>query len=218
MTGLHERPDREARLLRMAQGNPDDDLMRHVAACADCQEELVALRELVRYGTTTGGAMAEAPPLLVDRMSALMPRVRPDLIAQNTPSVVGQVAGAVRRVVAELLLDTGATPQVAGLRGGGDRRTRQLAFVSEVADLDLEVSQREGGYTVAGQLGMDTVPPNLHIRFVPADQDPLAEDVAGLILSPISHGGYFELTLTAGEWVAAVDIEDAVVLFPGVRV
>ncbi len=217
MTGLHDTPNQAARLWNVARGREDSDLMRHISTCGDCRDELIALRELARYETTTGGVLAEAPPSLVNRMAALMPRVRPDLIARPTPSVVELVAGTARRVIAELLLDSGATPQVAGLRSGSDRRTRQLAFVSEVADLDLEVTPADDMCSVAGQLGMERVPPNLQIRFVPADQDPLVDDVPGLVKSAISRGGYFEVTLTAGEWVAAVEIEDAVVLFPGVR-
>jgi hypothetical protein len=33
----------------------------------------------------------------------------------------------------------------------------------------------------------------------------------------INEDGYFRLTLAPGEWVAVVDLDDAVVLFPGVR-
>lgn len=217
MTGVHDKPNHEARLWNVARGREDSDLMQHISTCDDCQDELIVLRELARYETTTGGVLAEAPASLVGRLAALMPRVRPDLITRPDPSVVELFAGKARRVIAELLLDSGATPQVAGLRSGTDRRTRQLAFVSDVADLDLEVTQAHDACSVAGQLGMESVPPNLQIRFVPADQDPLVDDVPGLVQSAISQGGYFDVTLTAGEWVAAVEIEDAVVLFPGVR-
>lgn len=216
MTSLHDQPHFETRLWDVVQGGQDSDLMRHISTCGDCQEDLQALGELARYRATTGGVMAEVPLSLASRVAGLMPLVRPDLMARREPPAEG-VTARIRRITAELLLDSGLTPQVAGLRSGGDRRTRQLAFVSEVADLDLEVSQFDDAYSIAGQLGMDTVPPNLQIRFVPADQDPLADDVAGLVQTAISMGGYFELTLTAGEWVAAVDIDEAVVLFPGVR-
>jgi len=216
MTSLHDEPHFETRLWDVVQGGRDSDLMRHISTCDDCQEDLGALRELARYRATTGGVMAEVPSSLATRVAGLMPFVRPDLMARREPFAEG-LAARIRRITAELLLDSGLPPQVAGLRSGGSGRTRQLAFVSEVADLDLEVSQFDDAYSVAGQLGMDTVPPNLQIRFVPADQDPLADDVAGLVQTAISLGGYFELTLTAGEWVAAVDIDEAVVLFPGVR-
>lgn len=213
---MHNDPQFETRLRNLAQGQPDTALMQHVSTCDDCQGDLNVLRELVRYRDTTGG-LADVPQSLVSRLAGLLPIVRPDLVARGSPSAVEQLAGCIRRITADLLIDSGATPHLAGLRGGVHQRTRQFAFVSDVADLDLEVSQLEGGYTVTGQLGMDTVPPNLRIRFVPADEDPLADQVAGAVQSPISNGGYFELTLTAGEWVAAVEIDDAVVLFPGVR-
>jgi hypothetical protein len=215
MTELHDQPHHETRLHALARGRQDRELMDHLATCGRCREELAAVRELVRYEATTGGTMADVPTSLVDRMATLLPHVRPDLVSQARSGAEG-LRHRLRRVTAERLFDSGATPQLAGLRGA-DRRTRQLAFVSEVADLDLEVIHREGAYTVAGQLGMDTVPPNLRIRFVPAEADPLAEAVAGAVQSAISALGYFELTLTAGEWVAAVEVEDAVVLFPGVR-
>lgn len=217
MSGMHDDPHVETRLWNVAQGGQDDDLMRHIATCDDCDADLGALRTLAQYRVATGGGLIEPPTSLVGRLAGLLPAVRADLIAPSGHSAVTEFLGRVRRITAELLLDSAATPQLAGLRSGGDRRTRQLAFVSEVADLDLEVSQRDDGYTVAGQLGMDTVPSNLVIRFVPADQDPLADEISGSFQSPISQGGYFELLLTAGEWVAAVDIDDAVVLFPGVR-
>jgi len=214
---MHNESRFEIRLWNVAKGGQDTELARHLATCDDCREELMALRELVHYGVTTGGGLADVPESLMRRLTALMPVVRPDLIALRAPSVVDGLVERVRRYTANLILDSGVTPYVVGLRGGGDQQTRQLAFVSEVADLDLEVSNLEGTYSVAGQLGMDTVPSNLQIRFVPADQDPLADMVTGLVQTAISQGGYFELTLTAGDWVAAVDIEDAVVLFPGVR-
>jgi len=220
MTALHDDPQYETRLWNVAQGRQDTDLMHHIATCDDCRNEVLALGLLARYQATTGGVMPDVPPSLVIRAAALLPVVRPDLVARvaSPQATTGEgVLSRVRRITAELLADTGATPQLAGLRSGVDRRTRQLAFVSEVADLDLEVSQFDDSFSVAGQLGMDVVPPNLQIRFVPADQDPLAEEITGLVQAAISKGGYFELALTSGEWVAAVEIEDAVVLFPGVR-
>lgn len=215
---MHDEPRFEKRLWRLAEGGQDTELMHHISTCDDCREELEALGELARYRTATGGVMAEVPRSLAVRIAGLMPAVRPDLTRPPRPSPVDGLVERVRRHTARLIFDSGAMPQVAGLRGSGNGGTRQLAFVSDLADLDLEVSHLDGGYTVAGQLGMDVVPPNLQIRFVPADQDPLASDIAGLIQTPISTGGYFELMLTAGEWVAAVDFDDAVVLFPGVRV
>lgn len=211
---MHDDPQFEARRWNLVQGRQDTELMNHIATCDDCQDELPALRQLARYQATTGSVMTEPPPSLVERMVTLLPIVRPDLGSRTRPGE--GLLDRVRRFTAELLSDTGATPQLAGLRGGG-QRTRQLAFVSEIADLDLEVARFDDAFSVAGQLGMDVVPPNLQIRFVPADQDPLAEEVTGLVQAAISTGGYFELSLTPGEWVAAVDIEDAVVLFPGVR-
>jgi hypothetical protein len=216
MTGMHDAQDFERRLWNVAQGTPDAQLEQHIATCDTCQEELFTLRQLARFQSVANGGLADPPPSLLATVSSLMPRIRPDLVSR--PQSVGdRLRVRLRQVTANLILDTGLTPQVAGLRGNGNRRTRQFAFVSEVADLDLEVSRLDDGYAVAGQLGMDTVPANLSIRFVPADQDPLVPEAPGVRETPLSEQGHFTLTLRGGEWVAAVEFDDAVVLFPGVQ-
>jgi hypothetical protein len=217
MTGLHDEPQFEHRLWRYAHGEPDPGLERHLSTCDECREQVAALRPLAHFQETTGGRLAEPPASLMTRLSSLLPAIRPDLVPK--PASFGDtVVDRLRQVLGRLVLDTGVTPQLAGLRGGrGPVGARQLAFVSEVADLDLEVVQSANTVAVSGQLGMDSVPADLSIRFVPADQDPLVESATGVVETGISEQGYFALTLTSGEWVAAVDIDDAVVLFPGVQ-
>jgi hypothetical protein len=189
----------------------------HLATCAECRAQIADLQPLARYEETTGGTLAEPPSALKARWSSLLPAIRPDLVSQPE-GLFGAAIERLRQVFGRLVLDTGATPQLAGLRGArGPAKARQLAFVSEVADLDLEVVQSANAVAVSGQLGMDSVPADLSIRFVPADQDPLLKSATGVVKAGISDQGYFALTLTNGEWVAAVDIDDAVVLFPGVQ-
>ncbi|MBA2775668.1 MAG: hypothetical protein H0U31_02930 [Chloroflexia bacterium] len=216
MRELHDEHNFEQRIWDVARGVEDAAVLRHVATCAHCQDHLFALRQLVRFQATTGGALVEPPELVTFEASRLMTRIRPDLVAQP-PTLSDKMRVRLREVAASLLHDTGLTPQVAGLRAEADRGTRQLVFASDVADLDLEVSLLDDRYAVTGQLGMDVVPENLSIRFVPADQDPLDLDVVGVVESVISKQGYFTLSIDPGDWTAAVEIEDAVVLFPGVH-
>lgn len=218
ISGMHDAHNFENRLLNVARGAQDPDLEAHIASCDACQSELFALRHLVNYQNTTGGSFVKPPRSLVTAMAGLLPRVRPDLLPKAHPSVTGRAIGRLRQITAQLILDTGATPYMAGLRGGTDRRTRQLAFVSDVADLDLEIAPLDNAWSVSGQLGMDAVPRELRIRFIPADQDPLEVNPEGAVESSMSDQGYFGVTLTEGEWVAAVVIEDATVLFQGIRV
>lgn len=213
---MHDERDFENRIWELARGGRDADLERHIASCEACQEELTSLRHLAELRRVAGGSLADVPPEMPAMLSSLLGRIRPDLLITPRP-VMEQARAYLRRITATLLHDSGLSPQVAGLRSGGDRKTRQLAFVSDVADLDLEVSRVGDGFAVTGQLGMDSVPEDLNIRFVPADQDPLETSHAGGMASVIDEEGYFRLTLAPGEWVAAVDLDDAVVLFPGVR-
>jgi hypothetical protein len=217
MTGFHDEPQFDRRLWSFAHGASDHGLERHLITCDECQAQLVALRSLVRFQGTTGGALIDPPASLMTRLSTLLPAIRPDLLPKRDVAS-GTVIDRLRQVVGRLILDSGTAPQLAGLRGGrGPAGARQLAFVSEVADLDLEVVHQTDSIAVSGQLGMDVVPNDLSIRFVPADQDPLLESATGVVETGISGQGYFACTLTSGDWVAAVEIDDAVVLFPGVQ-
>lgn len=213
---MHDEADFEFRLWNYAQGEPDVDIEGHVLTCGNCQDELAALRRLAQLRDTAGGALAAPPSSVLIQASGLLARIRPDLVAQPR-ALSDKMRERLRQVAASLLIDTGLTLPVAGLRAEADRRTRQLVFTSDVADLDLEVSRLDEGFSVAGQLGMDVVPKNLTIRFVPADQDALAEDIAGAHEAGISGQGYFTLAIDAGDWTAAVEIDDAVVVFPGVH-
>lgn len=216
MTGMHDEHDYEQRMWDVARGAQDAAIERHLGTCVGCRDDLFALRQLARAQATAGGALVEPPTAVTFEASRLMARIRPDLVAPSS-TLSDRMRDRLREVAASLLHDTGLTPHVAGLRAVADRRTRQLVFASEVADLDLEVSGVDDQFSVAGQLGMDVVPGNLSIRFVPADQDPLDPDVPGVVKTAISGQGYFNLWIAAGNWTAAVEIEDAVVLFPGVH-
>ena len=213
---MHDDKHFDSRLLDFVRGEQDPQLEDHLASCNSCQELAFTLRQLVQYQATTGGGLIEPPLALVAEVTGLLAKVRPELPADRVQTASSLVK-RLQRVVASLILDTRATPQLAGLRGASGPRTWQLAFVSDLADLDLEVSSKEAAYSLAGQLGMDKVPTGLRIRFVPTDQDPLSDDVRGAIEAEIQERGYFSVALPASDWVAMVEIDDAVVLFPGIR-
>ena len=213
---MHDDQDFDSRLSNFAQGSTDAEVAAHLTGCDSCRDSLFPLQHLIQYLQTTGGTLTEPPPSIVAQASGLLARVRPDLVAKPHPVAVPLWERA-RQLEATLILDTSATPQVAGLRGAPERQTRQLAFVSDIADLDLEVSRVGDMCSVAGQLGMDRVPAGLKIRFVPADQAAAHVDQPRAIEVDVLERGHFTVTLPAASWVASVEINDAVVLFPGVR-
>lgn len=216
MTNIHDEVDFDSRLMSIASGGRDTEFDRHISSCASCRETLFALRQLVRFQKTTGGSFRAASAPLTARLSGMLSEVRPDLQVVREQSV-GPLVERLRRVVGSLILDTGAMPQLVGVRSSSDQQTRQLAFVSSVADLDLEVTKGAGSFSVAGQLGMDTVPEGLRIQFIPSDQDPLCSNARGMIEAEIQQHGYFSIELPAADWVAMVAMDDALVLFPSVR-
>lgn len=188
-----------------------------------------ALDQLVRYRRTIGDPESSPPVGLTRRMASLFGDVRPDLVIRRQPlsSLIDRAAGGVQRLTASMVIDTGTlVGGIAGLRAAADRRTRQVAFVSEVADLDLELTMMESAgmpWAVTGQLGMSTVPPEQTIWFVPAGQVPVSGDlepraVDEAVQAPVNPDGYFKVSLIAGDWVGFVEVGDAVVLFREIRV
>lgn len=212
---MHDDEDFTNRIWKLARGGEDPVLQKHIDTCDMCRIELDALGLLAQYQETTGGKMHDLPNDLSSTLSGLLRRIRPDL--GQSASAVPTLTEKLKTVWAELLQDTGAQTQIVGLRGEADARTRQIAFVSDIADLDLEVSPSDNAFGIFGQFGIDEVPEGLRIRFVRAEEDPLSPTAEGVIEVPVSDQGYFRLTVDAGEWVVVVTLDDAVVLFPGVQ-
>lgn len=220
MRTMHNEVNYEFRLWSIAQGAPDDELAGHIEGCATCQTQLATLRHMARYADTTSGADAEPPSALTTRLSGLIRQVRPDLIANLSPSVATQLENAVRRIMATLVVDTGFSAQPAGLRSAVDhgRGTRQLVFESDVADLDLEVipaDDGEGAWELVGQLGMDHVPPGSTVTFIPAEA--VLESAVSVhsdsVRIDIMANGYFHGALPSGAWAALVEVDGAAVIF-----
>lgn len=214
---MHDDANFESRLMAFVREGSDPDLAHHISSCPECQEQVETLRHLARFQDTTGGTLQRTPDPVDHALVSLFATVRPDLVRTPAPSPLSRIAERLRIITAELFHDTAASPQLAGLRGDGPQKTRHLAFMSQVADLDLEVTPQDDEWSVAGQIGMDDVPSNLIIRFMPANLDPAESDAPGIVTAPVSESGYFTLSLETGEWSAAVDLDDATVVFPGVR-
>jgi hypothetical protein len=220
---MNQHNDMHDRLWMLARGEEDAELSAHVAGCSVCQEELATLRILVQHRAVTGSGLVEPPQSLLADATALFRRIRPDLLPAPSRPARSEALDRLRQITARLVIDTALTPQLNGLRGGSNHRTRQIAFVSDAADLDLELSPTDPKTrraSVVGQLGMDTVPIGLSIRFSTIQRAPSQTHSAALtaIETDISTDGYFNLSLPVGEWHASVQIDDAVVLFPGIRV
>lgn len=208
---MHETTDLTHRLWQFVQGNADAELEAHLQTCPECREQQMALS-----GLSALRALEDVPPIpdaLNSTLTGLMSKVRPDLVPrpENAPSIGERL----KTIWAELLQDTALQPQIVGLRG--ESRTRQIAFTSDVADLDLEVSPSEDDFLIVGQLGMDDVPHDLSIRFVPEGEDPLKEATDTTRAAQLSEQGYFRMNVSPGSWVIAVEIDDAVVVFPGIE-
>lgn len=185
------------------------------------------LDDLLAYRRLVGDPATEPPAGLATRMVSLLGRVRPDLISSDRPSLADQAVSALRRITASLSIDTATLAQgVAGLRGTTASQTRQVAFVSEAADLDLELtsgSSPDLPIFVTGQLGMTAVPTDQTIWFVPAGQVPATGEIEPAAIentleAAVDEDGYFRLTISPGDWVGLVEIGDAVVLFRDIRV
>ncbi|MEZ6235739.1 MAG: hypothetical protein R3B68_16270 [Phycisphaerales bacterium] len=92
------------------------------------------------------GGLEAAPASLVRRLEA-MGRV------SALGEAVAQVAGAIRRLVAQVVFDSRVSPALAGFRGGADGR--QLVFSSEAGDVHLRLSgpdERDPRVTIRGAI------------------------------------------------------------------
>lgn len=207
MIEMNEQHPDEQRLWRLANGESDADASTHISTCAECRSEVETLRALATYMATTGGGIASTPASLEADLTGLLRRVRPDLIPAR-PSISDRVTSALRTLSAALIVDTAMKPQPSGLRGA-DPRTRQIAFTSDIADLDLEVVRYDEESDITGQLGMDRVPAGLTITFRTPD--------GAQIDTPVSSDGLFSIRLLPGDWTASIQIDDVILQFPGIR-
>ena len=209
----HE-PEFTNRIWKIALGGEDTELQQHIAQCEQCQAELASLTALAQLRDTAGGDLATLSDQQMATLSGMFGKYRTvkSTASETRPSMLQRL----QVIMAELLHDTGGQMQVAGLRSGASSNTRQVAFVSDVADLDLEITKTDSTFAVVGQVGMDDVPSGLDVSFVPADQDPLNSDSDQTVTAPVDAQGYFQLQVEGGEWTISLKVDEAVILFPGV--
>ncbi|HLU35690.1 MAG TPA: hypothetical protein VKZ61_07950 [Thermomicrobiales bacterium] len=213
---MHNDLNFETRIINYVRGTDDPELAQHIATCPECQASLDTIRMLDDTRQLTG-PLPSIPDRLATTLESLLPRIRPDLVTPSAPSLIERARERVSAIVADLIFDSAATPEVAGLRGASGR-TRQLAFVSDLADLDVELTPQDDDWLVTGQLGMDEVPEGLRIRFIPSGEDPLDATVPGARETGITGEGYFSLTLPSGGWTAAVTMDDATIVFQDIDI
>lgn len=160
---------------------------------------LEALLALARADDST-----EPPQNVAEQARALF-RER----AQPTPAGTDWLT-ALRRIAAELVFDSRPRAALAGLRGA--TANYQLAFESELADVDLEVRSGEGTAprVVQGQVSVRGELPVKALAFAPAGSlEPTAHS------SPDKHG-MFKTELEPGKYDVFVSIQDTVVVLSDV--
>lgn len=212
---MHNTYEFTARIWKLAQGGSDPEVQDHINTCPRCREEFETLRSLNNLKVTADGDLAALRTEQTSALSALLEKYGPVGRAPQTQH--HSVLTKLKTIWAEMLHDTGNHVQLAGLRSGASTGTRQVAFVSDVADLDLEITAVDQLFSVVGQVGLDSIPSGLNITFIPSGEDPLVPNPDRVISSSIDDHGYFNLNVQPGVWVASLEMEDAVVLFPGVE-
>ncbi|HEV2529849.1 MAG TPA: hypothetical protein VGT61_15505 [Thermomicrobiales bacterium] len=221
MTRRDDTTEQDERFWARAGGNVSSD-----DAWIDQDEEVnEVLSHLLHYRESPLAVGPEPDQRLRNRMSALLGQVRPDLIRQPQPGPIAAAGQRLRRVFGELIMDSAnAGLAVTGLRSASPR-TRQITFVSDVADLDLELAPSDDGtiWSISGQLGLDEITSDLILWFIPASRVPAPADfepgeIEGAVSTRLGADGSFLISLPAGDWTAMSEIGDAVVLFREVRI
>ena len=213
---MHSENGFEWRLMPFVRGSEDSMIEGHLKECPQCRETLDVLRSVEGTLDPDLPQITDPPASLQRNMIGLYGRIRPDLAAQGRFSSTSSL-DQLKKVWAICTLDSRLAP-VAGLRSAITDNPRQLAFTSEVADLDLEITQQGSRFLVLGQLGMDVVPPGLSIQFVPTSQLLSSHRPIDSVDAAIADRGHFQLTLDSDDWVAVVAFDGVLVVFPKVEV
>jgi len=137
------------------------------------------------------------------------PALRAARRALSGPTLAERAVRGVRRIVAALEFDSRATPAMAGLRGPATEF--QLAFTSEVANVDLDMSPGRSGdgsrWVLRGQVDSEAPAAVRSATLCPiGSPEPVARatlDESGLFKMEVPSGSY-ELTLEMGQTSLAV--------------
>src|ERR1043165_2786715 len=117
---------------------PAAGTLQHLATCSHCAKELHTLRQAI--GLMRIDDVENAPASLIKSAKDMF-RGRG---ANREPSRVA-------RVLAALTFDSLTAKPAYGLRSGATAG-RQLVYATELADIDLRVSQQSGEWEIAGQI------------------------------------------------------------------
>jgi hypothetical protein len=117
---------------------PAAGTLQHLATCSHCAKELHTLRQAI--GLMRIDDVENAPASLIKSAKDMF-RGRG---ANREPSRLA-------RVLAALTFDSLTAKPAYGLRSGATAG-RQLVYATELADIDLRVSQQSGEWEIAGQI------------------------------------------------------------------
>lgn len=149
---------------------------------------------------------AEPGPALVARVKALFRKT----VEHGAPGLLERV----REIVATLVFDSRAVPVIAGFRGAPSGY--QLAYSSEIGDVDLQVTApeaRAGGlYTVRGQVSLQAPRPA-----APAFLTRPGESLS-LASAPVDDRGLFSMKAPAGTFNLHVPLGDALLTVPALQI
>lgn len=173
----------------------------HLATCAECAATLARFRT-VRAVLRSDDS--EAPP------AATLVRAR-GLFAQRRPA---PEANWLQRVLARLTFDSRAGPALVGARGIG--RGYQLAFESDVADVDLELEPGEepagDRWRLLGQVAVHEDAPVAAVRLAsPGTTTPVVQTTA-------DEHGLFTLQAPLGRYDLLVSLPRVLLVLPDIEI
>ncbi len=136
----------------------------------------------------------------------------PDVLVRRVKGMVGAApsaaAPALREFVATLVFDSFGKVALAGFRG--TVADRQLAYSSDIADIDLQVSApAPSRRAVRGQVSTAGAPGATSAALTrPGQADPVCQ-------AEVDQHGMFSLESTPGTFELRITVGDSVVLVPG---
>lgn len=164
----------------------------HVERCAACA------RTVARYaavGETVRNDERWAPP------AAVIARAQALFKPAGSPAEEGlDVITTLRRIMASLTFDSRADYAMAGLRAQRDRQQYQLAFMSDMASIDLDIAPTRTEWRIMGQVSLpDDEEQSLPVRLVNHDGEVVFQTVS-------DAGGLFTGVAPAGTYSVEVDL------------
>lgn len=124
--------------LAESQATPPARVLEHLDACSECANELRELRQAI--GMMRADNTEDAPADLVE-------------YAKNTfrGSDIAGKPSRLARILASLSFDSLTAQPVFGVRSSASAG-RQLLYSTEIADIDLRLSQQSGAWEIEGQV------------------------------------------------------------------